>query len=502
MLLQFSPLVTTITRNFYRIARWFHQIKGQVKWRFASLKIRVKLIIIIALLVTSFIAIFSFILIQNGKHILNERLSQTCELSLRHVSQAIKEDLLLYYKSLAENDFNSRSGHVGHIREAVLEVNSEDIEGLVYAGVVDRHGQIIAHTNLEHINKKIEQSDSLEFASLSETVIRENGPILEYIRPMYAKRDAERSVYLGVTMLGFSKNVILQPINQATQMIVTATFFIALLATVIIFFVASRMTRQIDALGIAVRKVSEGNLKVDIPILSNDELGQLAREFSTMIVHLREKLQMQKFVSSLTVQMIRKRSLSDLPPVGERREVTVLFSDVRSFSTLTERLGPEEIVRLINIYLDLQARIIEENNGILDKFMGDQVMAIFLGETQADDAVHTAVEIQRSIRELNKRRSRGGELVLNIGIGINIGLAVMGNMGSKNRLDYTVIGDVVNLASRLCALAQPGQIIAPVEMAERLTGEYPTIRLNPIWVKGRSQPVATFEIDYDHAIIM
>jgi adenylate cyclase len=221
----------------------------------------------------------------------------------------------------------------------------------------------------------------------------------------------------------------------------------------------------------------------------------------TLIVHLREKLQMQKFVSKLTVQMIRKGA-SELSPVGERRQVTLLFSDVRSFSSLTERLSAEEIVRLINIYLDLQARIVEENNGIVDKFMGDQIMALFVDDDQTDTAVHAAVEIQRSIHELNDRRRRVGEMVLNVGCGLNSGSAVMGNMGSANRLDYTVIGDVVNLASRLCAIARPGQIIVPREMISELKNEYATIDLDSVHVKGRSQMMDICEIDYDHAIIM
>jgi adenylate cyclase len=89
-----------------------------------------------------------------------------------------------------------------------------------------------------------------------------------------------------------------------------------------------------------------------------------------------------------------------------------------------------------------------------------------------------------------------------VGCGCNAGSAVMGNMGSKNRLDYTVIGDVVNLAARLCGIAKPGQIIAPIEMVDSFEIEFPTIRLKPVSIKGRSQPVEIFEVDYDHAIIM
>lgn len=200
--------------------------------------------------------------------------------------------------------------------------------------------------------------------------------------------------------------------------------------------------------------------------------------------------------------MIRDRYSNGIPLEGESRNVTLLFSDIRNFSALTERLSPKEIVKLVNIYLDVQSQIIENNHGIVDKFMGDQVMAIFEGQDQTDNAVKTAVEIQLAIRHLNARRAELGVTTLTVGIGINSGPAVLGNMGSKNRMDYTVIGDVVNLSARLCAIAKPGQIIAPIELAHKLKGNYPTTQLEPVWVKGRRKPVATFEVEYDHAIIM
>jgi adenylate cyclase len=393
----------------------------------------------------------------------------------------------------------------GHIREAIHDVLNENIEGLSYASVVDRQGRVIAHTNTELINETVSSQDSLFFTTLNRTVSRENEHVIEYIHPLYARREgaSPEQVFLGVTVLGFSRDEILQPIERANRTIITTSLLIIFVSVIIIFYVAKAMTGQIEALSEGVRRVSRGNLNVQIQVLTRDELGQLAREFNSMIVHLREKMQMQKFVSKLTVQMIKKRSTArDLLPVAERQVATLLFSDVRNFSALTEQLSSEEIVKLINIYLNLQSRSIEENNGIVDKFMGDQIMAIFLGENQADHAIQAAVEIQRSIRELNKRRRRNGDVVLTVGCGLHMGPAVLGNMGSKNRMDYTVIGDVVNLASRLCAVAKPGQIIAPIDMVDQLNGEYPMIRLNAIRVKGRKQLVEIFEVDYDRAIIM
>ncbi len=460
-------------------------------------QIRVKLIITIGFIFIVSMLVLSLLILDHGQRVLHQRLEESCRLSLRHVSESIKDDLLLYY--LAEKDATNLTVYTGHIREAIHDTFNEEIEGLKYACIVDRYGRIVAHTDNKKINQTVSEQESRFFSGLKKTRTREFNHIIEYIHPLYALREntSNERVFLGVTVLGFSQKEIFQPIRKAKRTMMTTFFIITALSVLVIFYVARRMTEQIDALSDGVRRVGRGNLNVQIPVLTRDEIGRLAKEFNSMIVHLREKMQMQKFVSKLTLQMIRKRSTdSDLLPIGERRTVTILFTDVRNFSSLTQELGAEEIVKLINIYFDLQTRIVEENGGIVDKFMGDQLMAIFLGE-RTDEAVHTAVEIQRSIRFLNQTRRRKREMILTIGCGLHTGSAVLGNMGSRNRLDYTCVGDVVNLASRLCAVAQPGQIIIPYDMVSQLGGEYETIRLNPIQVKGIAYAVEIFEVEYE-----
>lgn len=473
------------------------------RW-FGSAPLRVKLILTIGLLFIGLMSILSFVVIQQGKSILNERLAETCTMVMRHVSVAIKDDLLLYYRT--DMNPNSSSLQLGHIRESILSVYNENIAGLAYVGVIDRTGMILAHTNTERLYRKLAPADSSWLLALETTMVRERGENIEYIHPMFTRREnaGDRRIFLGIAVLGFTKDIVMHPIQRVTRAILSATALIIIVSIVIIFIIARRMTAQIEMLGSGLRQVSSGNLGVQIPVLAADELGRLTMEFNAMIVQLREKLQMQKFVSKLTLQMIRSSANGEVrsTSAGQRRVITVLFSDIRSFSAMTERLGAEETIKLINIYLDLQARIVEENNGIVDKFMGDQVMAIFLGERQADTAIHAAVEIQRSIRELNLRRSRNGEVTLQVGCGLHIGEAILGHMGSQDRLDYTVIGEVVNLGSRLCALAKPGQIIVPGEMVEQLNGEYPTLHLDHVQVKGRTQPVEIYEVDYDRSMIV
>jgi len=458
----------------------------------------VKLIILIGILVVGMLFILSFTFFKSGQRILRESLEQNCDVLSRHVSKTLKEDLMMYYDP--ELDSNARTQYVGNISYGIHSVMQENIDGLKYACVIDRDGYIIAHTQSDSVNVRIAPQKLAMITAIDERAVQTYGDIIEHIHSIYARRANGEAVYLGVTVLGFSSKAIMQPVQRTTEIMISSTLIIALISIVLVFFVAHRMTRQIEELGKGVREISNNNLAHEIPVMSNDELGQLAREFNQMIVHLHEKQYMQKFVSDYTVKMIRDRYSNGMASQGQSRNITVLFSDVRNFTALTERLNAQQIVDLINEYLDIQATIIENNHGVVDKFMGDQVMAIFEGKNHVDNAVKTAVDIQKSIRFRNSERQKKGVTTLMVGIGLDVGEAVLGNMGSKNRMDYTVIGDVVNLAARLCALAKPGKIIAPAAL-EKYRLKFPTHRMQATKIKGKREPVTIIEILYDDPLV-
>ena len=140
---------------------------------------------------------------------------------------------------------------------------------------------------------------------------------------------------------------------------------------------------------------------------------------------------------------------------GTLQEASVLFSDIRSFTTISERLGARETVTMLNEYFSIMVDLIGNNQGILDKFIGDAIMAVFgapfTGPRDADNAVRTAVQMMQALHPFNEGRVRAGKSAVHIGIGVNTGEVVSGNIGSSKRMDYTVIGDGVNLAARLKA---------------------------------------------------
>lgn len=182
---------------------------------------------------------------------------------------------------------------------------------------------------------------------------------------------------------------------------------------------------------------------------------------------------------------------------GKRVRATMLFTDIRGFTNMSENLEPEQVVSVINEYLTLQTDKVFKWEGLLDKFVGDCVMAVYgiPFPTPEDSwrAVRTAMDIRDGILKLNAIRERRGQHVVQIGIGINTGDVVSGNMGSPQKMDYTVIGDNVNLAARLEANAPGGRIYCSestyLETKERI--EY--TELEPIMVKGKKDPVKVFE---------
>jgi adenylate cyclase len=185
---------------------------------------------------------------------------------------------------------------------------------------------------------------------------------------------------------------------------------------------------------------------------------------------------------------------------GSRREMTVLFSDIRGFTTVSESGQPEEIVRTLNEYFTRMVELVFKHSGTLDKFVGDMVMALFgapLDDADhADHAVEAALDMIVELRTLNERWKAEGRPELDIGIGINTGPMIAGNIGSDVIMSYTVIGDDVNLGSRLESLnKQYGtRIIISESTRQQLKRKYVLRPLGDVVVKGKTRPVAIFEL--------
>ena len=190
---------------------------------------------------------------------------------------------------------------------------------------------------------------------------------------------------------------------------------------------------------------------------------------------------------------------------GARRQVVVLFSDIRGFTSLSERMNPDEIASLLNDYFSEMVEIVFHHGGTLDKFMGDALMALWGAPItridDADRATRAAIAMQQSLGRLNTRWARQGRPALSIGIGLNLGEVFAGNIGSQRRLEYTVIGDAVNIAARLCSEAGPGEILIAEPLHAALTQPPPVSPLTPLPLRGKARPVPVYRIEWQEVVM-
>jgi adenylate cyclase len=183
---------------------------------------------------------------------------------------------------------------------------------------------------------------------------------------------------------------------------------------------------------------------------------------------------------------------------GAKRPVVVFFSDIRGFTSMSETMVPDEIARLLTEYFTEMVEIVFKHGGTLDKFMGDAIMALWGApishDDDADRAMQAAVEMQQILAELNAKWKDDGRQQVNIGIGINFGEVFAGNIGSQQRLEYTVIGDAVNVASRLCSKAKGGDILVSEPFMAALRSPPELEALEPLDLKGKAKAVPVYRV--------
>ncbi len=235
------------------------------------------------------------------------------------------------------------------------------------------------------------------------------------------------------------------------------------------------------------------------------ELVARVKQHTTKMQALKEKLKRESVLRAYLARYVGNDVIEQMilsqqedPLKNERTEATLLFADIRSFTTLSENMSPEDIIAMLNEYFDAMVGIIFKHNGILDKFVGDELMAVFPSRTDkiaaALDAIHTAQEMQENIGRLMQDRNTRGFPVFQVGIGINTGNVVVGNVGAKNRMDYTVIGDTVNVAARLEQIAEGQEILVGEQTRNYCKHAILMREKGEISVKNRTEPVKCYEV--------
>jgi adenylate cyclase len=249
---------------------------------------------------------------------------------------------------------------------------------------------------------------------------------------------------------------------------------------------------------IATNAFTEKDLQIFTGIGSQAAVAiQNARLAKKIETETKTRAQFQRLLSPNLVEQVVAGSLQ-LEKGGEQREVTILFTDIRGFTPMSESRPPQDIVSMLNEYFEVMVEVLFRFEGTLDKFVGDEIMALFGAPLALKDAplqaVVCAVEMNRALNEFNRTRLAEHQEPIRIGIGINTGMVVTGAIGSSRAIQYTAIGDPVNLASRLCNLAKAGEILVAESTMRRVAQKVDATALPPVKVKGKNEELRTFNV--------
>lgn len=389
------------------------------------------------------------------------------------------------------------------LRLNTLIKEASRVEGLRYALIVGPDNRIKAHTDINLIGVPFKH-----FVEHPKTTEKDGAIYYSYERPDGERLlDLYRTISfkdktLGEVHVGISLDFIDELVREERISLVFITLVIIMVGLSVAVLYGFRFSRPISYLVRATQEIAKGNYQYRVPIKRNDELGNLGTAFNRMGQELWKNAMTQKSFGKYVGNEVLDMILANPETAwlkGTRNRATILFGDVRGFTAYSESKAPEQVVEALNAYLETATRVIIKYGGYIDKFIGDAVLAVFGVPVYREDHVQRAVRAAMYLQEeLRKESVNGNELLANVGISIHTGDVVAGNVGSQSKMEYTVIGDSVNLASRLNAFASGGDVVVSAAVQESLGPMLETQSLGPQAIKGKSAPVDVFKVSRIH----
>lgn len=368
----------------------------------------------------------------------------------------------------------------------------------------DRNGELIAHQDEQKAMAR------LNFASspLVKKALTEQTP-----RRQMRFQDPDSGVYLigaynktgyGVTIASqIPEELVLEPAEDAKRQAFFITGLVLSGALFFIFLFSMTLTSPIEKLAGLIELVSKGNfdVKATTHVKSHDEVGDLANAFDHMTQGLKERDKVKSLFSKFHGSSVAEDLINkDIGVGGQNKDVVVFFSDIRGFTAFSEKRSPEEVVAMLNEYFAVMVGIINKHGGVVDKFIGDAIMAIWGAPKGSDRDPHNAlracIEMRRGLNELNEKRIARGENPLMIGMGLHAGKAISGTIGSDERMEYTVIGNTVNTASRIEASTKAfgADLLVTDDVIAHVGNEFVVDYAGAAEVKGRSEALKMYKV--------
>ncbi|MCU7938864.1 MAG: adenylate/guanylate cyclase domain-containing protein [gamma proteobacterium symbiont of Bathyaustriella thionipta] len=316
-----------------------------------------------------------------------------------------------------------------------------------------------------------------------------------------------QDVTIGYVLLTFDQSLLIQARNKTLYTIALTTLVLSVFSIIFAFFLGKRLSRPIEAMVDVSNAISKGDYKVRFDERRDDEFGILMHSLSVMADGLLEKESVEKAFSRYVSPTVAQEVLGNLESInlgGQQVQASVLFVDIIGFTKLSKTMEPEKTNELLNEYFSCISQAAGIFGGHVDKFMGDCVMLVFgvpkQNKHHSYQAVACALLIQKIITKLNQQRQSRNQVPVNFHIAANSGVMLAGNMGSEQRMEYTVIGDAVNLAARIANHAQNNEVIIPDIMLARpgIKGNFAVEKKDCINIRGHDEPVEAVELLQKH----
>ncbi len=311
------------------------------------------------------------------------------------------------------------------------------------------------------------------------------------------------NVTIGYVVLTFDQSLFTQARIKTMYTIILTTIVLIILTILFAFFLGKRLSRPIEELVTASDAISKGNYKVRFDERRNDEFGILMESLNVMADGLLKKESVEKAFSRYVSPQVAQEVLNNLESInlgGQQIDASVLFVDMIGFTEMSKTMEPGKLTQILNEYFSYIAQAGQIYNGHVDKYIGDCVMLVFGVPEQSEhhsfQAISCALLIQRLITTLNIQREKAGQPIINFHIAVNSGLMLAGNMGSQQRMEYTVIGDAVNLASRIASCAHNNEVIIPDTMLKRqgIREQFTFRKKDCLKLRGHKQPVSLYQV--------
>jgi adenylate cyclase len=485
-------LITHQTR-LQKLRAWIKAHRVRLHDQLQSMPLAYKLSFFITVLVVSCMTLLGIILVQQQTGQLQDQISEQGYTLAYLMAESAKEPLLAGDELALDSATSGFSNSGSVLGTAIASLDGTIISS---AGVLHMEKNPLTNKALQQVINGASDFSTWVWQPLTGG---KRETVMSFIRPVIFQ-----NVTAGYALVTFSQSGMTQSKRRAVQAIIGATLLIIALSIAMSFAMGRRITQPIDKLVDASRVIGSGEYTFRFKEKRKDELGLLMEAFNEMAEGMLEKSQVKSALSRYVSPGVARQILSNLDDVGlsgKRIEGSVLFADISGFTSISEKTKAEELVSMLNRYFTLITCACAMNQGTVDKYMGDGVMLVF-GAPEADKdhafhAISCALLMQKLITHENSQREAAGLFPVQFRVGVNTGSMLAGNMGSHERMEYTVVGDTVNLASRLCGITNSGQIVISREMYSRddvtgrvLAGEYQSIRL-----RGISQPVSTYLVE-------